>query len=60
MEALYRYCGLTQVRIREILGGLDYSTVSFDRRKFLERLSNDKRVRDIFAEILRPDSRLKI
>lgn len=51
MEMLYRYCGLTQVQIGELLGGLDYSTVSLNRKKFLERLKKDKRLRKKFAEI---------
>jgi len=63
MEALYRYCGMTQVRIGAIFGGLDYSTISLNRKKFLECLRKDKRLRQIFAEILKAlegDSRLKI
>jgi REP element-mobilizing transposase RayT len=51
MEVLYRYCGLTQARIGELLGGLDYSTVSVNRKKFLDKLQKDKRLRQKFAEI---------
>jgi hypothetical protein len=51
MEALHRYCGLTQPEIGRLLGGLDYSTVSLNRRRFLERLRHDKRLRSTFAEI---------
>jgi chromosomal replication initiation ATPase DnaA len=51
MEVLYRYCGLTQARIGELLGGLDYSTVSLNRKKFLERLGKDRQLRQLFAEI---------
>jgi REP element-mobilizing transposase RayT len=51
MEVLYRYCGLPQARIGELLGGFDYSTVSLNRKKFLECLKKDKRLRQVFAEI---------
>jgi hypothetical protein len=53
MEAVYRYCGLTQPRIGELFGGVDYSTVSVTRKRFLQRMKQDPHVHRTFTRITR-------
>ena len=43
-ELLYRYGGLTQVEIGELLGGIDYSAVSKLRYRLKKRMARDRRV----------------
>ena len=51
MELLYRHCGMTQTQIGRFLGDMYYSTVSRNRRKFLDSLEEDERLRAVFSEI---------
>jgi hypothetical protein len=51
METVYRYCGLTQPRVGKLFGGVDYSTVSLERKRFMNRLKRDGRLRQILSEI---------
>lgn len=51
METVYRHCGLTQPKIGELFGGIDYSTVSVERKRFLHRISKDARLRRTFDKI---------
>jgi hypothetical protein len=57
MEALHRVCGLSQPEIGDLMGGLDYSTVSVNRKEFLLRMAKDKRLRGVFEKILREANR---
>ena len=51
MEMLYRYGNNSQVEIGEILGGLDYSTVSRERKRLRERMGEDKAFAKVVAQI---------
>jgi hypothetical protein len=51
MELLYRHCGMTQPQIGRFLGDMYYSTVSRNRRKFLDSLEEDEHLRTVFSEI---------
>ena len=53
MEAVYRCCGLTQPQIGKLFGGVDYSTVSVSRKRFLERMERDKRLRNTFTRTMK-------
>lgn len=48
-ELLYRYCGLTQVQVGQLLGGIDYSAVSKLRCRLKKAMEHDKRVREQYA-----------
>jgi len=41
MDLLYRLCKITQPKIGELLGGIDYSTVSQARKRLQIRMDND-------------------
>ena len=57
MEMLYRHGQLSQITIGEELGGLDYSTVSRERKRVRERAEKDKRLAAILADL---DERLRL
>jgi len=59
MEVLYRYSGLKGREIGELLG-LDYSTVSIGRKRLVERMKNDKELKDLFTRIKNSLSIIKI
>ena len=50
MEMLYRYTGLNNREIGELIG-LDYSTVSVGRRRLRGKLFNDSNLRDLVRRI---------
>ena len=50
MELCYRYCSLNQKELGEVFG-VDYSTISQNRRRLTRRVQSDKRIRDQFEEI---------
>ena len=50
MEMLYRYAGLNNREIGELIG-LDYSTVSVGRRRLRGKLFNDSNLRDLVRRI---------
>jgi hypothetical protein len=50
MELLHRYCGLSQSEIGQLFGGLDYSSVSVNRKTFLAALEHDDRLRQTCRE----------
>ncbi|GAH79281.1 unnamed protein product, partial [marine sediment metagenome] len=50
MEMLYRYTGLNNREIGELIG-LDYSTVSVGRRRLRGKLFNDGNLRDLARRI---------
>ena len=52
MEMLYRYAGLNNREIGELIG-LDYSTVSVGRRRLREKLFNKSNLRDLVRRIER-------
>ena len=51
MEMLYRHGQLSQAAIGQRLGGLDYTTVSQERKRLRERARDDKRVAAALREI---------
>ena len=63
MELLYRFSRITQPRIGEMVGGVDYSAVSQARSRLWKKLAKDKNLRHKFETIekqLADLSRLKI
>jgi chromosomal replication initiation ATPase DnaA len=52
MELVHRLCGLSQPEIGKLFGGLDYSSVSVNRKKFLSALDHDKHLRQAYLETL--------
>jgi putative transposase len=52
-EMLYKFSGLTQMQIGQLLGGIDYSAVYQLRRRMKERFVQDKVLRLRFSEIER-------
>lgn len=51
MEMLYRHGQLSQAAIGKVLGGLDYTTVSRERKRLRERIEKDKRLEAAIREI---------
>lgn len=51
MEMLYRYGNQRQVEIGQVLGGLDHSTVSRERKRLRERMREDKPLARAVARI---------
>lgn len=51
MEMMYRYGNQNQGEIGQVLGGLDYSTVSRERKRLRERMQEDKRLARAVARI---------
>lgn len=49
-ELLYRYSGIQQWAIGELLGGIDYSSVSVLRRRLKTKMVNDEVVRDMYKK----------
>jgi chromosomal replication initiation ATPase DnaA len=51
MEMLYRHGQLSQAAIGKALGGLDYVTVSRERKRLGERVQKDKRLAAAMGEL---------
>ncbi len=51
MELLYRYGGMTQQAIGAHLGGLDYTAVSHERRRFRERVVENEMLANWWREL---------
>ena len=51
MELLYRHGEMSQAAIGKVLGGLDYTTVSRERKRLRERAQEDKKLGIALAEI---------
>ncbi len=51
MELLYRYGGMTQQAIGAQLGGLDYTAVSHERRRFRERVVENELMANSWREL---------
>ena len=52
MELLHRVCGLSQAEIGKLFGGLDYTSVSMNRKKFRSALEHDKKLRRVWLDSL--------
>jgi hypothetical protein len=51
MELMYRYGGVSQAEIGNVLGGLDYSAVSRERKRLREKAPQERRLRAALEEI---------
>jgi len=51
MEFIYRFCQVSQAKIGELLGGLDYAAVSQARGRLHMRLAQDEQARERFQRI---------
>jgi REP element-mobilizing transposase RayT len=63
MELLYRLCNLTQPKIGELVGGIDYSAVSQGRKRLQLRLEREPKMKAYFNDLrdrLIEKSRIKI
>lgn len=49
-ELLYKYCDLTQEKIGQILGGIDYVAVSLLRKRLRKRMEQDEATKTRYAE----------
>lgn len=52
-ELLYRYCGITQQEIGQLLGGIEYTAVSMLRSRLKTRMNSDTRVRRRYVKVER-------
>ena len=52
MELLHRFCHVSQPRIGELVGGLDYSAVSRARKRMRDRMEKDNQFREHFNKLL--------
>lgn len=59
MTALYRYAGLNNREIGELLG-VDYPTVSQGRKRLRDKAGKDKKIRRVFQNTEKKLSRIKI
>ena len=41
MELLYRHCKITQLEIGRIMGGIDYSAVSYSSKRLRHKMEKD-------------------
>lgn len=60
MELLYRHCKITQPEIGRIMGGIDYSAVSYARKRLRQEIEKEDGVKALFLRIESDLSRLKI
>ena len=60
MELLYRYCKITQPEIGQLMGGIDYSSVSVSRKRLREKMEKERQLKERFDNIDREMSRIKI
>ena len=60
MEMLYRHCQLTQPEIGLLAGGIDYSAVSYSRKRLRQKMENDLKLKRRFDSLEKDLSRLKI
>jgi len=51
LELIYRNGGIGQVEIGRVIGGLDYTAVSRERKRLREKLEHDAELRRAMAEI---------
>ncbi len=60
MELLYRFCNITQAEIGQMVGKIDYSSVSVARKRLRIKMEKDLALKKQFQNILSKLSRLKI
>lgn len=60
MELLYRYCNIKQPEIGLLVGGIDYSAVSYARKRLRLKIKKDASLKKRFGDIVDNLSRLKI
>ncbi|MEA1968596.1 MAG: hypothetical protein U9N77_10300, partial [Thermodesulfobacteriota bacterium] len=60
MELLYRHCNITQPEIGRLVGGLDYSSVSYARKRLRQKMKKNLKLKQQFEKINSDLSRLKI
>jgi len=60
MELLYRFCGIRQPEIGRLVGGLDYSAVSYARKRLRLQLETDLSLKQRVNDIINKLSRIKI
>lgn len=60
MEMLYRHCKLTQPEIGRLTGGIDYSSVSYARKRLYQKMAKDLKFKQRFEKSEGDLSRLKI
>jgi putative transposase len=51
MELMYRYAAVNQAEIGRVLGNLDYTAVSRERKRLRQRIAEDKRLKTALAKI---------
>jgi hypothetical protein len=51
MGLMYRYSGVSQAEIGEVLGNLHYMAVSRERKQLRERVENDETVKPALEKI---------
>ena len=51
MELVYRYGGVSQAEIGKVLGNLDYTAVSRERKRLRERVEKDKSLKTALEKI---------
>jgi len=59
MEMLYRRCKITQPEIGRLIGGIDYSSVSYARKRLRQKMELDFKLRQRFKKLDDALSRLK-
>ncbi|MDX9965117.1 hypothetical protein [Desulfobacter postgatei] len=59
MELLYRYCKIIQPEIGRLVDGIDYSAVSYARKRLREKKKKDNKVRLLFESVEAELSRIK-
>lgn len=60
MELLYRYCNIAQPEIGLLMGGIDYSSVSYSRKRLRQKMEKDSSLKHRLETISDKLSRLKI
>lgn len=60
MELLYRHCKITQPEIGRLVGGIDYSSVSYARKRLRLKMKRDLKLKQGFDDVDGELSRLKI
>jgi REP element-mobilizing transposase RayT len=60
MELLYRFCGIRQPEIGRLIGGLDYSAVSYARKRLRLQMETDLSLKQKVDDITNKLSSLKI
>lgn len=60
MELLYRNCNIAQPEIGRLTGGIDYSSVSYARKRLRQKMKKNSSLKQQFEKIEEGLSRLKI